>query len=149
MFKNGVTPIEKIIDLDDMENQDRLQMNEKINQKFIRNTGDKGGMLNYEKMYHIDKQNQPHTQLHKQPHTPLYIEQPLPIQKDNRTEQLEEDFIYPRKNYMHYSCIDISNHTKHCPVCSRLYYNDKNAYVVVIGILIILCILLAKKCMEK
>ena len=137
----------KILDLDDMEHNERVKMNEKISQKFIRNTGNKGGMLNYENMYNSEKR-QPRTSLdiEQHPSEQYPFEQRQPQFYNERTEP-EEEFRYPK--HMHYSCVDIANHTKHCPVCSRLYYNDKNLYVVIIGILIILCILLAKKCMEK
>lgn len=47
------------------------------------------------------------------------------------------------------NCIDVSNHIKHCPICSKFYENDKSMYVVAIIILIIVCIILIRKVLEN
>ena len=47
--------------------------------------------------------------------------------------------------YMDYSCIDISKHIAHCPICSRFYNNDRTVYIIVIVVLSIMCLLLLKK----
>ena len=43
------------------------------------------------------------------------------------------------------SCKDVYEHIETCPICKRFYKNDNTVYLIVIGILIILCILLIKK----
>ena len=51
---------------------------------------------------------------------------------------------YEAKN----SCVDMAQHAANCPVCSRLYTNDKTWYILTIIILCIICILLLKKVID-
>lgn len=47
------------------------------------------------------------------------------------------------------NCIDVSNHLSNCPVCSKLYNDDyKSAYIVIIALLVIVCIVLVKKIID-
>lgn len=46
------------------------------------------------------------------------------------------------------SCKDIANHTLNCPVCSRLYSNDKTIYNIVIIVLSIIIIFLLKRVLD-
>ena len=48
-----------------------------------------------------------------------------------------------------YSCLDISSHIENCPICSKFYNTDKTIYVITILILIIFCIILLKKIIDK
>ena len=47
------------------------------------------------------------------------------------------------------NCIDVANHIKSCPICSKFYENDKTMYIVAIIILVVLCIILMKKVLEN
>jgi len=47
------------------------------------------------------------------------------------------------------SCIEIANHIRSCPICSKFYDNDKSMYIIVIVILVIMCIILFKKVLEN
>lgn len=46
------------------------------------------------------------------------------------------------------SCVNVADHALSCPVCSRLYNNDRTVYIIAIVILIIICILLLKRILE-
>lgn len=46
------------------------------------------------------------------------------------------------------SCIEFCEHVINCPVCSRLYNNDKTIYIIAIVILSFICILLLKKVLD-
>ena len=46
------------------------------------------------------------------------------------------------------SCLDIANHVKDCPICSKFYNNDKTVYIIVIVVLAIICLLLLKKVLD-
>lgn len=46
------------------------------------------------------------------------------------------------------SCIEVAEHLLACPVCSRLYNNDKTVYIIAIVILAFICILLLKKVLD-
>lgn len=47
------------------------------------------------------------------------------------------------------NCIDVANHIKNCPICSKFYENDKSIYIIIIIILAIICIILARKVLEN
>jgi len=49
----------------------------------------------------------------------------------------------------HISCIDIARHIKSCPICSKLYENDKSIYIIGIVFLLVICIILLKKIIES
>jgi len=44
-----------------------------------------------------------------------------------------------------FSCLDIAGHVQNCPICSKLYANDKTVYIIAIVILILICLLLMKR----
>ena len=46
------------------------------------------------------------------------------------------------------SCVSVADHALSCPVCSKLYNNDRTVYIIAIIILIIICILLLKRILE-
>lgn len=46
------------------------------------------------------------------------------------------------------NCMDIAEHIGNCPMCSKFYKTDTSLYVISIIILIIICILLAKKILD-
>ena len=46
-------------------------------------------------------------------------------------------------------CISVADHAANCIVCSRLYNNDKSLYLAIIGVLIVICVILMKKVVEK
>jgi len=73
-------------------------------------------------------------------------------EQDFFTEQ-EQPKINPKYNTIELppnspSCIDVSNHFMMCPVCSRLYHNDKTVYIISIVVLAFVCILLLKKVLD-
>ncbi len=47
------------------------------------------------------------------------------------------------------SCMDIARHVKSCPICSKLYENDKSVYIIGIVFLLVVCIILLKKVIEN
>ena len=46
------------------------------------------------------------------------------------------------------SCIEVADHIFTCPICSKFYKNDNTIYIVAIVVLLIICILLLKKCLD-
>ena len=46
------------------------------------------------------------------------------------------------------SCLEIADHVSNCPICSRFYKNDNTIYIIAIVVLLIICILLLKKCLD-
>lgn len=43
------------------------------------------------------------------------------------------------------SCLEIADHIKDCPICSRFYNCDKTVYIICIVVLAIVCLLLLKR----
>jgi len=43
------------------------------------------------------------------------------------------------------SCIDVSDHCNNCPICSKLYNQDRTVYIIIITILALICFILLKK----
>ena len=43
------------------------------------------------------------------------------------------------------TCLEISDHVRNCPICSRFYKNDNAIYIIAIVVLSIICILLLKR----
>jgi hypothetical protein len=89
----------------------------------------------------------------------------VPQQKKYRYEELEEDEdtdyeMGPKVGGSHFSpqsfsssspisCMDIARHIKSCPICSKLYENDKSVYIIGIVFLLVVCIILLKKVIEN
>jgi len=57
--------------------------------------------------------------------------------------------IHLQKKSRGLNCIEIAEHIRYCPICSKFYENDKTMYVIVIIILLITCIILLKKVIEN
>jgi nitrate reductase cytochrome c-type subunit len=43
------------------------------------------------------------------------------------------------------NCNDVNTHMAMCNFCKKFYSNDKTVYIIIIGILFILCLLFGKK----
>jgi hypothetical protein len=65
-------------------------------------------------------------------------------------EQIEQPSAEPPANpaLTGISCLDIANHVKDCPICSKFYNNDKTVYIIVIVVLAVICLLLLKKVLD-
>lgn len=142
-MRQGVTPIDQLMNLDD-EEKTREETLSKYKTKIIRNTGDRGGMTSYEKYYN--------------PQPSSSGVQPIQMEKVRSMAQSvddlgEEDYrMYPRQyggDNGNQNCIDVAHHTHNCPVCSRLYNTDKTIYMILIGLLIVICLILLKRVLEK
>lgn len=73
---------------------------------------------------------------------PRYEQQPVAIS----SPPVYQNEVLMEPMTQHYiSCRDVYMHIETCPICKRFYKQDNTVYLVVIGILIILCILLIKK----
>ena len=85
------------------------------------------------------------------PPTQIYQpqDQPQPQPQIIQPQQIYPQQIYPHQFSEDISCITIANHIKECPICSRFYNNDHSIYIISIILLIIVCILLVKKIIEK
>ena len=47
------------------------------------------------------------------------------------------------------TCIQVANHIRQCPICSKFYDTDKSVYIVVIVILVVMVMILLKRVLEK
>ena len=152
-MRQGVTPIDQLMNLDN-EDKSRDETLNKFRARSIRNSGDRGGMSSYEKVYNsAPPPPPPQVEVVRQ-----IIEEPQEEEYGQmRTRSRDRVF---RESYgeddrkggdLSYggSCIDVANHAYNCPVCSRLYNTDKTPHLVLIGLLVIICLILIKKVLEK
>lgn len=65
----------------------------------------------------------------------------IPQQRLLDISQPEQDF----RMTVPLNCIDVANHIKECPICSKFYNTDLTIYYIVIVVLAVLCILMMKK----
>ena len=128
---NNVTRIEDLPELSDIENsfgkgglEDVSGMgppNNNVSNKFIR------------KLARENYQNTPYQ------NNNYIVEQPkvydLPPQEMFEAPQPAPQF----------TCLDVCNHIKNCPLCSKFYNNDNSLYIIIIIALLILTIILTKK----
>lgn len=152
----NVTMINDLIDLDD-DNSEQNKF-----KKYIRNYHNvptESGMSNKisDEEYKYVQPHQHQPQLHKQPmyinkhgYDPVYnhnqkryteIRQPEPV----KYTDIQENFAAPQNKP---TCLDVAYHIAECPICSKFYSCDKNLYLFIILVLVILCFLLLKKCMK-
>jgi hypothetical protein len=80
-------------------------------------------------------------------HKPYYNDDDSFYQDDNKLPYYNNYHNIPSNSP--YSCLDISSHIENCPICSKFYNTDKTIYVITILILIIFCIILIKKIIDK
>jgi len=72
------------------------------------------------------------------------------LQNTRQYQQQQQEFMpFLQENFSSLSCIDIANHQMSCPVCSKLYNNDKTSYIIAIVLLVVICIILLKKVLDK
>jgi hypothetical protein len=158
-MRQGVTPIDQLMNLDN-EDKSRDETLNKFRARSIRNSGDRGGMSSYEKVYN-SAPPPPQVEVVRQ------IIEEEPQQEEYGQMRTRRDYVPPtersdtrsrdrvfRESYggdLSYggSCIDVANHAYNCPVCSRLYNTDKTPHLVLIGLLVIICLILIKKVLEK
>ena len=91
----------------------------------------------------------------------MYEEQQRQLQKIQEQEDFQhsqmpvfEEKIKQKKKRFYESdcdlnCISVADHAANCIVCSKLYNNDKSLYLAIIGVLIVICVILMKKVVEK
>ena len=68
---------------------------------------------------------------------------------EQRQPRYEEEFKapspMPSQMPAQFTCLDVCNHIKGCPLCSKFYNNDNSLYIIIIIALLILVIILTKK----
>lgn len=89
-----------------------------------------------------------HPQQHQQHQQYQRHQQHQQIPQQMHEEQHQEHFDQTPNSYKP-SCLEVAEHIKDCPICSKLYNNNDNTvYIIVIVILSIICILLLKRVLD-
>lgn len=99
-------------------------------------------VVNTPALIHNQMQQMPQ---HMQQQMPQHMQQQLPQHMQH--EQHQENFDQTPISYKP-SCLEVAEHIKDCPICSKLYNNDNTVYIIVIVILSIICILLLKRVLD-
>jgi hypothetical protein len=134
----------------DEGNNERDSYQSQIQSKHIRKYKDasfgiNGGMQN--DFFPLPPPTQIYQHQYQHQHQHQHQHQPQPQPQPQYQPQPQQ--IYPHQFSEDISCITIANHIKECPICSRFYNNDHSIYIISIILLIIVCILLVKKIIEK
>lgn len=80
--------------------------------------------------------------------------------QQNQFQPFQQPFVFEepvikQRHHNHFfdpeelSCMTVSNHIKDCPICSKFYNCDNSIYIVCIVLLIMVCVILLKKIIEK
>jgi hypothetical protein len=140
MPNSNVTRIEDLPELSDIENS---------------YDGDTSGGLPEQKtkyskyIRNYSRDSQEKTKPHYQQNIQQSIRQNDNIELRNQFEPyineplLQKEMFEPSPPPL--NCLDVCNHIKNCPLCSKFYKNDNTLYVIIIVILLILTIILTKK----
>jgi hypothetical protein len=156
-MRKNVTFIDDLIDTDSLMtnggggsndyiskgNMERDEYINQINHKHIRKDNYKdiayamnGGMVQSPPVRE-NFQIQPFQQPLQQFQQPFVFEEPV---KHHRNHFFEPEEL---------SCMTVANHIKDCPICSKFYNCDNSIYIVCIVLLIMVCVILLKKIIEK
>jgi hypothetical protein len=74
-----------------------------------------------------------------------HFQQPFVFEEPVIKQQRNNHFFEPEE----LSCMTVANHIKDCPICSKFYNCDNSMYIVCIVLLIMVCVILLKKIIEK
>lgn len=136
MPMNNVTRIEDLPELSDIDNSyggDNSGMggntDPKMN-KYIRNYT--------RQTYNNSMDNNMNMNMNSRSAEPYqYIEQEPKV--------YEKEFYEPTPLPTRLNCLDVCNHIKDCPLCSKFYHNDNTLFIIIIVCLLILTVILTRK----
>lgn len=128
--------------------------------KFIRNNEynipfEAGMNTKQQQMMEEEQELVKQQQIYEEQQRQLQIQQMQQMQEQEEFQQYEEKRKHKKKRFhVHESecdlnCISVADHAANCIVCSKLYNNDKSLYLAIIGVMIVICVILMKKVVEK
>lgn len=124
-------------------NLERDEYASQIKNRHVRKHSDNTFALNGGSYPEMPKQDfQPFTQLqmYQEPMRMQPYQEPMRMQPYQEPMRMMSEEI---------SCMTIATHIKDCPICSRFYNCDNSMYIVCIVLLIIVCVILLKRIIEK
>jgi hypothetical protein len=169
MSKN-VTLIDDLPFLDEIMNSQGNQQqpydlipNREYNQikKFIRNTDNsfppESGMSNIRSQQQLLEEQQmlKQQQMIEEEQRRIQLHQLQLIQEEQEKSRVQEEKHKnkkdKRKSFVdsELSCINVAEHTADCIVCSKLYNNDHSVFYGIIIVLVIICLILLKRVVDK
>jgi hypothetical protein len=166
-YQKGITPIEDLIDMDNYEDSPiETPLGNKVN-KFIRKT-DKNA-LNFAlngNMYQTQTtplndydDNDEYVMSHKNAFTNIPNQQSQPTHQPTHqsqpsyqpTQQSQpyQPTYQPTYQPAHFTCPDVFEHVSKCPICSKIYNQDKTIYILFIIVLSVIILILLKQLFNK
>jgi hypothetical protein len=152
-YQKGVTAIEDLIDINDNKenNFEESPLGNRIN-KYIRKS-DKGGMFKALRggepsiEHEMDNPMQP---IDEEPEYQYPVRQRI---REHSTHTYQQPILqqpsYQEQHSRPIMCTDIFEHISNCPICSKIYNQDKTIYIFFIVILSIIIIILIKNLFNK
>ena len=140
-----------------LNNQKNTNTTEHYNQYMNQHSRHNSSMENYGNMNRYINVND-----YVNPHTIPYSKQYMNGNMNNgnmNREMMYQDIVENndlenennvKENYVtdNLNCRDVARHVSNCPVCSKLYKQDKTMYWIIISILVIMCIIMFNKILE-
>lgn len=77
-----------------------------------------------------------------------YHEQKFPPKEIYENDYYDEIPKQTTEQNIRLHCIDVADHIKNCPICSKFYKKDNTLCIAIIIILVIICILLLKRVLD-
>ena len=137
----NTTRIEDLPELSDMESNYN-RGNNRGNDKGIGGDNNKG-VSKYIRNHKRDVyENTPYDNYNSAP-SKIFFDEPEEMIEPKFKKEMFEPSPSPRPQQL--NCLDVCNHIRDCPLCSRFYNNDNTLYIIVIVSLLILTIILTKK----
>lgn len=162
-YQKGITPIEDLIDIDNYEeNLYETPLGNKVN-KYIRNT-DKNAMnsalngiydnpANYQQQQHIQRQYPQRTtaldddvETYVTPSRNAFTS--IPNESYESKQNNQQPIASPNYHYQ-FTCPDVFEHISKCPICSKIYNQDKTIYILFIIVLSVIILILLKQLFNK
>lgn len=87
-----------------------------------------------------------HTHGHMHGHMHGHTHSPEQEQEQNEENNNVKRYNMPDNSP---SCLDFAEHCANCPICSKFYNTDKTIYIIAIVVLLVICLILLKKVLER
>ena len=155
--QKNVTFVEDLLDIENDTPQEIRRFIRPTQKSFYQ-----GGDERQQQTQHQQQQSQnPYQaqQTHQTQHQQQQSQNPYQTHQTHQTQhqqqqsqnpyQVNEELPIIRENFNPIlNCLDIANHTKSCPICTKFYDNDKTVYIIIIIILAVITALLLKRVLE-
>jgi hypothetical protein len=140
-YGGNVTSVEDLHDIEKMEQMEQMA-SKKMKQSHVPPAS--SGMVSHLPQQIIRDQGQ----------LPRDQQQPISVQNYPQNMMMSSPYVdmdneSVKEVKANLNCLDVCDHIKTCPICTKFYKNDNTVYIVVIIVLIIISLLLLKNVLDN